>query len=705
MKSKNIVVKCLTAIHAERERESERERVRVPAKAKGGGKKRKKDEREEEGEAEERLGPLGDGGCRPVRTMGKLLSRLTLADVLKDEANAWLRRPLSERVVALFFPLQGVEKPAPAEQPCGEVGAKIATAFLRPAVREALAIFATHRLSLPPSLADAVATDDPASPLPLSLLSLSLPIHLEYFGYPMRKTAPVRDALSNDMYIEYLAKNGQALACWLVVATWLATQSALGRWLAAVRTEVRTQAAAEAAGELSRGGSSSSSSAGGGAADLRAATNVAQLLAEARRAHLSVRLVCAVTAAAAERLDDHLFLLALFGLPAPGTNAATLNPPPLLTDDYLLFVEVFGDSLPEGGVMSINLAAGGGPVRRSPNWAGALALDLSCGRLQDVSGVYAADARYLRVASMVKLASTLFHHEPHEGAAGCEERARVRADAISMPMPSRLGDFKYHPLYCLERFVTSQEAIHPREPLGYTGKGEKAEPVYARSALARLLTDDKWLIEGMQVKAGEEPLKYLGKRPVRAAGGRDDTASAAGVAAVVGGAVAGRAVAARDGRGEREGERERERNEPPAAAADEVDPHSMPLYGPWQVEPYKPPEISEDGLIPRNRYGNVYLFQPSFLPPHTIHFPALSEAAARKLGLDAVPAMTGWQFVKMRYLPRIEGVIVGEWEEERILRFFADKEAEGERERRGRARDLWATLTAKLRLARDVLAA
>lgn len=33
---------------------------------------------------------------------------------------------------------------------------------------------------------------------------------------------------------------------------------------------------------------------------------------------------------------------------------------------------------------------------------------------------------------------------------------------------------------------------------------------------------------------------------------------------------------------------------------------------------YEPP-VAKDGIVPRNEYGNVDLFQPSMLPKGTVH--------------------------------------------------------------------------------------
>lgn len=106
------------------------------------------------------------------------------------------------------------------------------------------------------------------------------------------------------------------------------------------------------------------------------------------------------------------------------------------------------------------------------------------------------------------------------------------------------------------------------------------------------------------------------------------------------------------------------------------DENDLALFGEWQTEEYQPP-IAVDGKVsvfvdvlsvemcfsihldtdlsftcplrslqvPRNDYGNVYLFKPCMLPVGCVHLrlPNLHRVA-RKLDLDAAPAVTGFDF-------------------------------------------------------------
>lgn len=44
----------------------------------------------------------------------------------------------------------------------------------------------------------------------------------------------------------------------------------------------------------------------------------------------------------------------------------------------------------------------------------------------------------------------------------------------------------------------------------------------------------------------------------------------------------------------------------------------MDIFGPWQVEDFDPP-VAENGIVPRNEYGNVELFKMCMLPKGTVH--------------------------------------------------------------------------------------
>lgn len=49
-----------------------------------------------------------------------------------------------------------------------------------------------------------------------------------------------------------------------------------------------------------------------------------------------------------------------------------------------------------------------------------------------------------------------------------------------------------------------------------------------------------------------------------------------------------------------------------------LEPQPLEIFGYWQTQPYEPP-TAENGIVPRNAYGNVELFKPEMLPKKTVH--------------------------------------------------------------------------------------
>jgi xeroderma pigmentosum group C-complementing protein len=76
----------------------------------------------------------------------------------------------------------------------------------------------------------------------------------------------------------------------------------------------------------------------------------------------------------------------------------------------------------------------------------------------------------------------------------------------------------------------------------------------------------------------------------------------------------------------------------------------MDVFGYWQTVPYILPKVI-DGKIERNDFGNIYMFLPSMLPLNCVHLHLTGvHQVARTLGLEAVPAVVGWDFKKGRYV-------------------------------------------------------
>ncbi|KAJ8370916.1 hypothetical protein SKAU_G00109440 [Synaphobranchus kaupii] len=195
-----------------------------------------------------------------------------------------------------------------------------------------------------------------------------------------------------------------------------------------------------------------------------------------------------------------------------------------------------------------------------------------------------------------------------------QEDKELQAKLLDKPLPTVVSEFKNHPLYALKRHLLKYEAIYPPTAaiLGYC----RGEAVYSRDCVHTLHSRDTWLKEARTVLLGEEPYKLVR-------------------------GFSNRARKARQG-------------------AEQKDKDDLPLFGDWQTEEYQPP-VAVDGKVPRNDYGNVYLFRPCMLPVGCIHMPLPNlHRVARKLDIDCASAVTGFDFHCGFSHPVTEGYIVCE---------------------------------------------
>ncbi|CAK6972907.1 DNA repair protein complementing XP-C cells [Scomber scombrus] len=228
---------------------------------------------------------------------------------------------------------------------------------------------------------------------------------------------------------------------------------------------------------------------------------------------------------------------------------------------------------------------------------------------------------------------------------GPEDERDVKEDKemekrlLNKPLPISVAEYKNHPLYALKRHMLKYEAIYPPTAtiLGYC----RGEPVYSRDCVHTLHSKDTWLKEAQTVRLGEEPFKM-----VRGFSNRSRKAR---------------------------------------MMAEMKDQNDLALFGEWQTEQYQPP-IAVDGKVPRNDYGNVYLFKPCMLPVGCVHvrLPNLNRVA-RKLDIDAAPAVTGFDFHGGYSHAVTDGYIVCE-EHEEVLRaaWMEEQELQKQKEREKR---------------------
>ena len=227
--------------------------------------------------------------------------------------------------------------------------------------------------------------------------------------------------------------------------------------------------------------------------------------------------------------------------------------------------------------------------------------------------------------------------------------------------------------FALERFLRREEAIRPGAQHVRTfisGRGDKTreEKVFQRSDVVKCMSAESWHKEGRQVVEGEVPLKRV---PIRAVT-----------------LLRKRAV----------DELERQTGAKPLQG----------LYARHQTEVIVPPPI-ENGVIPKNEYGNIDCFVPSMVPQGAVHLPWGGTARiCKRLGIDYAEAVTGFEFGSKMAVPVIEGVVIAE-ENKGLLRdaWRVDQEARRQRERlqqEKRILQTWRKFLMGLRIAERVRA-
>lgn len=258
------------------------------------------------------------------------------------------------------------------------------------------------------------------------------------------------------------------------------------------------------------------------------------------------------------------------------------------------------------------------------------------GTIKDVSARYCPNysttTKKLRVEDDW-LDETLDKFKGKRTARDIEEDRVLNRALMEQPLPKTISEYKNHPLYALKRHLLKFEGIYPPDAptLGFI----KDEPVYARECVQTLHSREIWLKQARTVKLFETPYKVVNARP------KYDRAS-------------GQMLPAQP----------------------------LELYGYWQTQDYEPP-TAEDGIVPRNAYGNVELFKPCMLPKKTVHLqlPSLNRIC-KKLGIDCAQAVTGFDFHGGSSHPVYDGFVVCEEYKDLVVdAWYQEQEQEEKRER------------------------
>ncbi|KAK3679125.1 hypothetical protein LTR37_021421 [Vermiconidia calcicola] len=191
-----------------------------------------------------------------------------------------------------------------------------------------------------------------------------------------------------------------------------------------------------------------------------------------------------------------------------------------------------------------------------------------------------------------------------------------------------LQGYKQSADFVLEQHLRREEALKPgAKPVkSFTaGKGDKVveHPVYRRSDVLFCRTVESWHKEGRAIKVGEQPIKYVPMRAVTLI-------------------------------------RKREMEDAQRETGEKL---KQGLYSESQTDWIIPPPI-EDGVIPKNAFGNMDVYVPTMVPQGAVHLPLKGTAKlCRKLQVDYAEACTGFEFGKQRAVPVLTGVVVAKGNE------------------------------------------
>ncbi|GAO14489.1 uncharacterized protein UV8b_04282 [Ustilaginoidea virens] len=208
-----------------------------------------------------------------------------------------------------------------------------------------------------------------------------------------------------------------------------------------------------------------------------------------------------------------------------------------------------------------------------------------------------------------------------------------------------LQHFKQSKEFVLERHLKREEALVPNatpvRKFKNKAKGGKMqeEDVYLRSDVVQVKSAETWHKQGRAPLAGEQPLKRV---PYRAA-----TLN-----------------------------RKREILEAEAATGEKV---LQGLFSHHQTDWIIPPPI-ENGVIPKNEYGNIDLFAEHMCPEGAVHVPFRGVVkVCKRLKIDYAEAVVDFEFGHRMAVPVIQGVVIAQEHHDQVMAELEKDEAERRR--------------------------
>ncbi|KAI9843425.1 MAG: hypothetical protein M1838_002631 [Thelocarpon superellum] len=232
-----------------------------------------------------------------------------------------------------------------------------------------------------------------------------------------------------------------------------------------------------------------------------------------------------------------------------------------------------------------------------------------------------------------------------------------------------LQGYKTSADFVLQRHLRREEALVPgaqHVKLFTVGKGDKAveEKVYRRRDVVACKTSESWHKEGREVMAGEHPLKLVPMRAVTLT-------------------------------------RKREIEQ---VEADVGEKPKQGLYSEDQTDWIIPPPI-ENGIIPRNAFGNIDCYVPSMVPQGAVHLPYRGLVKiCRRLDISHAEAVVGFDFKSQRAVPLVSGVVIPTEHEHTVIEAWHQDEKERLRKEEGKREKMALGLWRKFLMGMRILA-
>ncbi|XP_024011933.1 DNA repair protein RAD4 isoform X2 [Eutrema salsugineum] len=108
--------------------------------------------------------------------------------------------------------------------------------------------------------------------------------------------------------------------------------------------------------------------------------------------------------------------------------------------------------------------------------------------------------------SLIPVANKASSSSSSFGRRSALEDMELATRALTEPLPTNQQAYKSHELYAIEKWLHKNQILHPKGPvLGFCS----GHSVYPRTCVQTLKTKERWLRDGLQLKANEAPLKVF----------------------------------------------------------------------------------------------------------------------------------------------------------------------------------------------------